>query len=51
MELDSSYKNYDKKDENETYSMNQNAFLNIIQDLTFPKPATSSNDDQPESLD
>lgn len=41
----------DKMDEDETYFMNQNAFLNIIQDLTFPKTATTPNDDQPEPLD
>jgi hypothetical protein len=32
--------------------MNQNAFLNIIQDLTFPKNDVNSPcDDQPEPLD
>ena len=32
--------------------MIQNAFLNIIQDLTFPKnDALSPKDDQPEPLD
>lgn len=52
MEIDSSYKHYDKMDEDETYFINQNAFLNLIQDLTFPKNDTlSPNDDQPEPLD
>ena len=42
----------DKMDEDETYFINQNAFLNLIQDLTFPKNDTlSPNDDQPEPLD
>lgn len=41
-----------KIDEDETYFINQNAFLNLIQDLTFPKNDTlSPNDDQPEPLD
>ena len=47
MEIDSSYKHYDKMDEDETYFINQNAFLNLIQDLTFPKndplPPTMTN--------
>ena len=52
MEIDSSYKHYDKMDDDETYFINQNAFLNLIQDLTFPKNDTlSPNDDQPEPLD
>ena len=52
MEIDSSYKHYDKMDEDETYFINQNAFLNLIQDLTFLKNDTlSPNDDQPEPLD
>ncbi len=39
-------------DEDETYFINQNAFLNLIQDLTFPKnDALSQKDDQPEPLD
>ena len=38
--------------QSETYFINQNAFLNLIQDLTFPKNDTiSPNDDQPEPLD
>ncbi|MCR5522722.1 MAG: hypothetical protein K6F64_03670 [Clostridia bacterium] len=42
----------DKMDKDETYFINQNAFLNLIQDLTFPKNDTlSPNDDQPEPLD
>ena len=42
----------DKMDEDETYFINQNAFLNLIQDLTFPKNDTlSPKDDQPEPLD
>ena len=42
----------DKMDEDETYFMNQNAFLNFIQKLTFPKNDTLfPNDDQPEPLD
>lgn len=41
-----------KIDEDETYFMNQNAFFNLIQGLTFPKDDTLSlNDDQPEPLD
>lgn len=48
MEIDSSYKHYDKMDEDETYFINQNAFLNLI----FPKNDTlSPNNDQPEPLD
>lgn len=39
-------------DEDDTYYKNQNAFLNLIQDLTFLKNDTlSPNDDQPEPLD
>ncbi len=39
-------------DEDETYFINQNALLNLIQDLTFPKNDTlSPKDDQPEPLD
>ena len=38
--------------DDETYYKNPNAFLNLTQDLTFPKNDTlSSNDDQPEPLD
>lgn len=36
-------------DEDETYFINQNAFLNLIQGITFPQNDTlSPNDDQPE---
>ena len=41
----------DKMDEDETYFMNQDSFLNIFQELVFSKKRKTEDDDKPESLD
>ena len=41
----------DKMDEDETYFMNQDSFLNIFQELVFSKKRKTEDDDKPEPLD
>ena len=41
----------EKMDDDETYFMNQDSFLNIFQELVFFKERKSEDDDKPESLD
>ena len=41
----------EKMDDDETYFMNQDSFLNIIQELVFAKKQPKSEDNEPESLD
>ena len=41
----------EKMDYDETYFINQDSFLSIIQELVFTKKQPKSEDDEPESLD
>ncbi len=41
----------DKMDDDETFFMNQDSFLNIFQELVFSKKRKTEDDDKPEPLD
>ena len=41
----------DKMDEDETYFMNQDSFLNIFQELVFSRKRKNEDDDKPEPLE